>query len=136
MDVRLIYKNIDKIIDDSLCNNEFITYENMFKLGKGLDSRDIKMFYDRYLQRFERWKTEKLNEYVVISAEYDNFKDFNRFFHVFKFPIRDEEKDEYYDKYIELFSKLRNNIGTQNRGKLSFEHIRIIRSVIIERYDV
>jgi len=30
------------------------------------------------------------------------------------FPIRDEEKEEYYDKYVKLFNKMRKKVNVEN----------------------
>jgi len=59
----------------------------------GLDSRDIKKIYEKYLKQFERWKENTLNEYITFSVGYDDFKTFENFFNVFMFPIHDEEKE-------------------------------------------
>jgi len=106
----LIYKNLEKKINEAFGNRVFITFDEMNRLGKGLDSRDIKKIYDYYLKRFESWKEYTLNEYIVLSVEYDNFKTFENFFNGFMFPIRDEEKEEYYDKYVKLFNKMRKKV--------------------------
>jgi len=99
----LIFKNLEKKINEAFGNSVFITFDEMNRLGKGLDSRDIKKIYDNYLKRFESWKEFTLNEYLKVSVDYDNFKPFENFFNGFMFPIRDEEKEEYYDKYVKLF---------------------------------
>ena len=56
----LIYKNLEKKINEAFGNGVFITFDEMNRLGKCLDSRDIKKIYDNYLKQFERWKESSI----------------------------------------------------------------------------